>query len=77
MQTQNTTLTEARATTPAHADAAALTASIKLEPAFLALADEFGMIPERMAERILSAFAATPPSHLIVKGRRFAARSSR
>ena len=52
-------------------------ASVLLDPAFLALADEFGMVPERMAERVLSAFAATPPSHLIVKGRKFAAQSSR
>ena len=70
MQTQYTAHTEAAATTPARAGAAVRIASVKLAPSFLALADEFGMIPERMAERVLSAFAATPPSHLIVKGRK-------
>lgn len=77
MQTYSSSIPENRATTPADADAAARVSSVLLDPAFLVLADEFGMIPERMAERVLSAFAATPPSHLIVKGRRFAARSSR
>jgi hypothetical protein len=43
------------------------TRTVALAPAFIALAEEFGMVPERLAERVISAFAATRPSRIIVK----------
>jgi hypothetical protein len=47
----------------------AASAFIELPPSFIALADQFGMVPERLAERVISAFAATKPARIIVKAR--------
>jgi hypothetical protein len=44
---------------------------VALAPAFIALAEEFGMVPERLAERVISAFAATKPTRIVVKARAF------
>jgi len=44
-------------------------ASVALAPSFVALADQFGMVPERLAERVIAAFAATRPARIIVKAR--------
>jgi len=44
-------------------------AMIALPPSFIALADQFGMVPERLAERVISAFAATKPAKIIIKAR--------
>jgi len=44
-------------------------ATITLAPSFLALADQFGMVPERLAERVISAFTETRPARIVVKAR--------
>ncbi len=42
---------------------------VTLAPAFVALADEFGVVPERLAERVISAFAATKPRRITLRAR--------
>jgi hypothetical protein len=48
---------------------------VTLAPAFVALADEFGMVPERLAERVIAAFAATKPTRILVKAREASAQA--
>jgi hypothetical protein len=52
-------------------------ALIALAPSFVALADQFGMVPERLAERVISAFAATRPARIMVRARASSGQSVR
>jgi len=40
---------------------------VALPASFIAMADEFGMVPARLAERVISAFAATRPTRIVLK----------
>lgn len=41
--------------------------SVALDQSFIALSDSFGMVPEQLAARVLSAFVTRRPARLLVK----------